>query len=152
MEKLLDNLNLSVEEDDELLIDVEGVEDREGGIFLCLVGRFLTDQNVNFNIIQRVAWKTFMRIRVELDVSQPLKRFKKIHLGSGSSTVVIFKYEWLNVFCSVCDRLGHSKSFCDDLFNSPDGVVNKKWGLFIRAPERRGSTRGGGNWLRSACN
>ncbi|KAL8493104.1 hypothetical protein ACS0TY_024356 [Phlomoides rotata] len=52
MEKLLDNLNLSVEEDDELLIDVEGVEDREGGIFLYLVGRFLTDQNVNFNIIQ----------------------------------------------------------------------------------------------------
>ncbi|KAL8481624.1 hypothetical protein ACS0TY_027940 [Phlomoides rotata] len=204
MESLLDNLNLSVEEDDELVIGVEDNSDEGGDITLCLVGRFLTKQNVNFNIIQSrlaviwkpkrgvmikqigggrmliqfnhrldykrvvdggpwtignhplilhqlgAAWRTFMRVRVELDVKQPLKRFKKIRMGNGSSMVVTFKYERLHLFCFICGRLGHSESFCDDLFNSKSGEVKKEWGPFLRAPDKRGPIGGGGGWLRNA--
>ncbi|KAL8495810.1 hypothetical protein ACS0TY_019786 [Phlomoides rotata] len=56
----MDNLGLSVEEDDELIIGDEGVDVGGGDVNLCLVGRFLTDQNLNFNLTQsRLAniWK-----------------------------------------------------------------------------------------------
>ncbi|KAL8483321.1 hypothetical protein ACS0TY_026129 [Phlomoides rotata] len=111
------------------------------------IGRFLEYDTSN----RGAAWRTFMRIRVELDVKQPLKRFKKIRMGNGSSMVVNFKYERLYLFYFVCGRLGHSESFYDDLFNSNDGDVKKEWGSFLREPDRRGSTGGGGRWLRHAC-
>lgn len=50
----MNNLNLSVDKDDELIIGDDGVGN------LCLVGRFLTDQSLNFNFIcNRLAsiWK-----------------------------------------------------------------------------------------------
>ncbi|KAL8548451.1 hypothetical protein ACS0TY_007670 [Phlomoides rotata] len=60
MENLLENLNLSVEEDDELIVREEGVECDSVDADLCLVGRFLTDQCMNFALTRsRLAtiWK-----------------------------------------------------------------------------------------------
>lgn len=60
MENMMENLNLSVEEDDELIINDEVDGGQEGNIELCLVGRFITDQTLNFNFVRsRLAsiWK-----------------------------------------------------------------------------------------------
>lgn len=52
----------------------------------------------------------YMRIRVELDTDQPLKKGKKIMLGTGEAKVVNFKYERLQIFCFICGKLGHTES------------------------------------------
>ncbi|KAL8481119.1 hypothetical protein ACS0TY_027595 [Phlomoides rotata] len=146
----METLNLSVEENDELVIGDEGLAGNIEDVDLCLVGRFLTEQSLNFaitksrlvsiwkpqrgilfkevgeiylqvslnslafwaqiydlpmglfsegvgcaigNFISKLleydvtnkgaTWKTYMRIQVEVDVSQPLKRFKKVKLAEG---------------------------------------------------------------------
>lgn len=67
-----------------------------------------------------------MRIKMQIDVSIPLKRKKKIKIGVGESVVVNFKYEKLLTFCFICGMLDHTESRCDKLFESPDGVVKKE--------------------------
>lgn len=93
------------------------------------------------------AWKSFMRIRVELNVNTPLKRGKKIRMGNGVSTMVNFKYERLQLFCFICGKLGHTESYCDSLFDSEDGSVTKGWGSFLKAPDRRSQVSTGDRWL-----
>lgn len=218
MEDLLQNLDISQEEDDELVF--ERVTDFESGtvnLEFCLVGRFLTDQSYNFNIMRSrmaniwkpvrgvlfkdigngrfliqfyhsfdmtrileggpwsfdnrpliihklqigdiptqvelnklafwvqiydiphglftekvgislgnfigkfldyddsnrgAAWKPYMRIRVELNVDLPLKRWKKIKLCNGIATQVNFKYERLHTFCFICGKLGQKILRC----------------------------------------
>lgn len=79
-----------------------------------------------------------MRIRVELDVSKPLKKGRKINAG-GISASVEFKYERLHTFCYICGKLGHSEQYCEVLFNSPW----RDWDAGIWASDRRnGQTEG----------
>lgn len=56
--------------------------------------------------------RSYLQIRVQLDVRVPLKRRKKIIFPNGGFTYVCFKYERLTLFCFYCGRLGHSDSFC----------------------------------------
>ncbi|KAL8463982.1 hypothetical protein ACS0TY_033790 [Phlomoides rotata] len=58
------------------------------------------------------AWRNYMRIRVSIDVSMPLKRFKSIRRVEGGSFRITFKYEKLSTFCFVCGRISHAESFC----------------------------------------
>lgn len=48
----MENLNLSVEEDNELVFGEEDTEITADGLELCLVGRFITDQSLKFNILR----------------------------------------------------------------------------------------------------
>ncbi|XP_075473867.1 uncharacterized protein At4g02000-like [Primulina tabacum] len=58
------------------------------------------------------AWRTYMRIRVAIDVRQSLKRCKKIKKAGCDWIIVQFKYEKLGSFCFVCGCLGHTERFC----------------------------------------
>lgn len=49
MDPPIANLHLSMEEDKEIVLDVRSIPDSNTAIKLCLVGRFLTDQPINFN-------------------------------------------------------------------------------------------------------
>ncbi|KAL8465990.1 hypothetical protein ACS0TY_035197 [Phlomoides rotata] len=118
----------------------EGVG-RSLGNFL---GKFLEYDATNHG----AAWKKFMRIRVELDVRNPLKRFKKLRLSNGVTSVVTFKYERLNIFCFIFGRLGHSESYCDVLFDANEDELKNEWGPFLWAPDRRGNSIDAGKWLR----
>lgn len=56
----MENLNISREEDEDLIFDVNEGENHTEVFDLCLVGRLLTDQTYNFNIMKnRMAaiWK-----------------------------------------------------------------------------------------------
>lgn len=257
MQNMMEDLNISGEEDEELVIGEESIDHGEGDVDLCLVGRFLTDQNLNFQFIksrlagiwkprkgvsikeigdsrflfqfyhkldlQRIleggpwsignhplllhklmigevplqvplfrlafwvhihdlpvgsfsegvgrslgnfigrfleydssnrgaTWRTFMRIRVEIDVSQPLKRWKKIRVGQGEPTLAKFKYERLNIFCFICGKLGHTESFCDILFDSSEGEIKREWGPFLKAFDKRTQLMKGDRWLREEGN
>lgn len=254
MDLPLENLTLSNEEEDELVLDDGEIQDTAVSVELCLVGRFLTDQTINFNLMKsrmaavwrpgkglfvkdigqgrfifqffhaidlnrvfeggpwsfgvfplilhklkvgefphRVAlnalsfwiqvhdlpagyisenigrqlgnfigkfqeydmsnsssvWRQYMRIRVAVDVGVPLKRCKKIKKGDGSSFVVHFKYERLQIFCFICGRLGHSESYCDKIFTLGEGETKREWGAWLKAADRRSLPLGGDKWLRT---
>lgn len=93
-------------------------------------------------------WRTYMRIRVTIDVRLPLKRFKKIKKQGGDWAVVSFKYERLNHFCFICGLLGHTDRFCEKLFITPEAEIKREWGAWLRAPTKRNMFLGGERWLR----
>ena len=51
---------------------------------------------------------SYMQVKVQINVSQPMKCWKKILLSKGSSSQVLFKYECLGLFCFLCGKLGHT--------------------------------------------
>lgn len=49
----------------------------------------------------------YIRVRVEMDLHNPLKRGSSIQMASNKSGKIYFKYERLPDLCFVCGRLGH---------------------------------------------
>ncbi|XP_057796794.1 uncharacterized protein LOC131012808 [Salvia miltiorrhiza] len=94
-------------------------------------------------------WRQYMRVRVGINVTEPLKRFKKIKNKDGSSFQVNFKYERLNIFCFLCGRLGHSESFCELRFNLDVNEVGREWGTWLKAADRRSNSLAGDKWIRT---
>ena len=68
------------------------------------VGKFIQYDKTNNTRFEA----SYMRVKVRIYVSQPLKRWKKILLSNGSSSQVLFKYEILGLFFFLCGRLGHT--------------------------------------------
>ena len=88
---------------------------------------------------------SYMRVKVQIDVSQPLKCWKKILLSNGSSSQVLFKYERLELFCFLCGKLGHTDPFCDFHFSMAIDSMARGWGNRLKASFRPFSF--GGGWL-----
>ncbi|KAL8510480.1 hypothetical protein ACS0TY_017333 [Phlomoides rotata] len=89
-----------------------------------------------------------MRVMVDVDTLQPLRRWKKIAQRTGESCVVNFKYEKLSTFCFVCGILGHTERFCEVRFSTAEGDLKRDWGLFLKAPDRRVKQQPTCKWLR----
>ncbi|MBA0605292.1 hypothetical protein Godav_017881 [Gossypium davidsonii] len=82
---------------------------------------------------------SLMRIRVQLNVTHPLKRRKKVMVGSDRIFYARFQYEKLSLFCFICGKLGHGESFCPIRTTmAPENIVFG-WDLSIRAMARRQS-------------
>ncbi|KAM6600294.1 hypothetical protein CsatA_019903 [Cannabis sativa] len=62
-----------------------------------------------------------------------------------------FKYENLSTFCFICGILGHSERFCPKLFHTPAHLIQKPYGLFLKANAKRASEKIGAKWLRSGA-
>ena len=78
----------------------------------------------------------FMRVRVLVDVSQPLCRGRVICLEDGKELWVSFKYERLPNLCYWCGRLTHNDRDCE-LWLDSEGTLedsDKRYGPWIRAP------------------
>ncbi|CAA7016073.1 unnamed protein product [Microthlaspi erraticum] len=54
----------------------------------------------------------YVRVKILLDISRPLKRGKVLNLPHGGSTVVEFDYERVQKRCYGCHRLTHEKEVC----------------------------------------
>lgn len=78
------------------------------------VGRFMETDTRNFKSMYR----SYMRIRVAIDVGQPLKKQMKIKKVGGEWIWIHFKYERLPSFCFYCGRIGHTEKFCEDMFDN----------------------------------
>lgn len=62
--------------------------------------------------VKGVGWgKSLRRVRVQIDVTQPLLHGKKLRLGS-QSVWVYFKYERLPLFCYGCGQIWHGGGGC----------------------------------------
>ena len=55
----------------------------------------------------------FMRVRVELDITKPLNRGRRVRFGPDSDGWVLFQYERLPIFCYWCGRLTHDPKECE---------------------------------------
>lgn len=53
-------------------------------------------------------WREFMRLKIRVDVSKPLKRKKKICKRDKIEVIVHCKYERLGDFCFTCGLLNHT--------------------------------------------
>ncbi|XVF59039.1 hypothetical protein PTKIN_Ptkin07bG0242100 [Pterospermum kingtungense] len=85
------------------------------------IGRFVAYDDKNNSQI----WRSYMRIRVSVDVRKPIKRRKKVALSDGKQTFITFKYEKLSTFCFVYGLLGHSDTFCELLLSSSEGDIKR---------------------------
>ncbi|KAK2650316.1 hypothetical protein Ddye_017805 [Dipteronia dyeriana] len=78
----------------------------------------------------------FVRVKVEIDVTRPLKRAIKLRLDEFNSTVTIpIKYERLPEFCYGCGVLGHSFHDCMDKTSRREAMEGSmtKYGDWLRA-------------------
>ncbi|KAL8496806.1 hypothetical protein ACS0TY_020473 [Phlomoides rotata] len=94
------------------------------------------------------AWLSYVRIKVEIETSNPLKRWKRIAQKNGESFLVHFKYEKLGIFCFVCGHLGHMENFYEVRYLSSEVEPKREWGPFLRAPKRGGRKVVLNRWLR----
>jgi len=70
---------------------------------------------------------SYMRVRVAIDVTAPLKKDWRVRATNGAFVTINFKYEKLGVFCHMCGLIGHTEKLCPELFelDTDDGVRNK---------------------------
>lgn len=92
-------------------------------------------------------WRSFMRIRVQLDITKPLRRRLKMKKAGGEPFWVDFKYERLANFCFLCGVIGHTEKFCHLLFDGVDEETERPFGSWLRASGRRPALNVGGQWL-----
>jgi 14-3-3 protein epsilon len=93
-------------------------------------------------------WSQYMRLRVKVDVRQPLKKDTKVKDRAGEWCTVNFKYEKLGVFCFVCGLMGHAENKCLVRYSMENDDGKREWSGEIRADPRRGGGRQTSRWLR----
>lgn len=89
------------------------------------IGKFV---KMDANTLDGV-WKSFVRIRVTLNVQKPLKRRLKSKREGDGWSWINFKYERLGTFCFVCGILGHSERDCSIVYANPYKVVERAYGV-----------------------
>ncbi|CAN1778394.1 hypothetical protein LINPERHAP1_LOCUS14375 [Linum perenne] len=89
----------------------------------------------------------FLRVRVLLDVRQPLKREKKVQKAKSEIITAKFRYEKLPNFCFICGRMGHIDRQCEIYFRLSDDEIVRAWDITLRAPPKNAMTMGGERWL-----
>ncbi|KAL9440546.1 hypothetical protein AB3S75_019254 [Citrus x aurantiifolia] len=109
------------------------------------IGSFLESDENNLKGV----WRNYIRLKVSLDVRKPLKRRMQLKRIEGEWFWVDFKYERLNVFCFICDLLGHTEHNCPTLYDSMESNAVRPYGTWMKAPPRRGMMNSGERWLRS---
>lgn len=86
----------------------------------------------------------FMRVKVALPVSKPLRRGGFLAGSDGKRSWVTFKYERLPMFCHYCGLLGHDLRHCECHFKlSKSGVeVEYQYGEWLKATGSRSQSPG----------
>lgn len=92
-------------------------------------------------------WKSFLRVRVLLDITILLHRKMKMKRAGGDVFWINFKYEWLPNFCFLCGIIGHMKCFCHHLFEGVNDETKRQYGSWLRATGKWSSTSTGNPWL-----
>ncbi|XP_057811394.1 uncharacterized protein At4g02000-like [Salvia miltiorrhiza] len=116
-----------------------------GRLLANFIGTFLEYDSSNSTDV----WRQYMRVHVDIRVADPLNRFKRIKQKDGSSFVVNFKYERLNVLFFLCGRLSHSENFCELMFTPVAKDIEREWGVWLKAADRRMTNLARDKWLRS---
>lgn len=70
-----------------------------------------------------------VRIRVNLDLTKPIKRGTKIRIGSAQPCWIPITYERLSSFCYWCGRLGHTSKDCEGEWRGNYRGGHAVWGM-----------------------
>ena len=74
----------------------------------------------------------------------------KIKREGDNWSWINFKYEHLGTFCFVCGILGHSERDCNIVYRNTDKVIEKAYGVWLRAPSKNAAKMNtGAKWLRN---
>lgn len=122
------------------------------GIHVRKIGNAISDCIASFKKVDMNSlsggWKSFMRIRVVLDVTKPLKRRMKLKRVGRDWSWADFCYERLPNFCFICELLGHTDRFCQKIFEEGFTVVaDKPYGAWLRVASHRNQVGMGQRWL-----
>jgi hypothetical protein len=92
-----------------------------------------------------MGWGSYLRLRVNIDLTKPLDRGRALNLA-GKTSWVEFKYEKLPLFCFRCGRVVHGSRGCPIPSKTRLNAAEepKAWGPWLRAvDQRRSGNRGG---------
>jgi hypothetical protein len=83
-----------------------------------------------------VGWGRYLRVRVAINLFQPLERGRTLFL-TGNKCWVSFKYEKLPVFCFWCGRIIHGLKGCPEPISKKSSHADgaKGWGMWLRADD-----------------
>ena len=83
---------------------------------------------------EQMAWGRYLRLRVVVNITKPLKRGSKLAVASQGSVIVVFKYERLLDFYYICGRLDHQELDYDDVVRMTivGGKVKREYGPWLR--------------------
>jgi hypothetical protein len=109
------------------------------------VGRFLGELKEYDH--RNTVHSTYMRLKVRINVTNPLQKSWKVRANEGNFVEILFKYEKLGIFCFLCGVLGHMDKDCTKLFDmeQDDGV--REWGDNIRPLIKRMGTAATNKYL-----
>lgn len=82
----------------------------------------------------------YRRVRVMLDVTKPLRRFRWIKDKHGRKIQIDFAYERLPFFCFACGIMGHSERDCL-VVTEEDKQEGLGWSLGLKATPRKGRSK-----------
>lgn len=106
------------------------------------IGQYVSSDPKNFDGL----WKSYLRIRVRVDVSKSLKSNMKIKKRNQEEYWVNFKYERLPNFCFFCGIIGHAEKSCVKLYQYPDKNAPRLFGTWLRAPVGRNQAKPNSQW------
>ncbi|KAK1355565.1 CCHC-type domain-containing protein [Heracleum sosnowskyi] len=109
------------------------------------IGHHVSNCQSNFNGV----WKEYMRIRVSINLNNPLRRRMKMKMNGEEWFWVNFRYENVPMFCFFCGIVGHSEKYCSKLFEHEAEEITKPYGPWLRAPFRGQVKPIGAKWLRT---
>lgn len=77
-----------------------------------------------------VAWGNYIRLKLELDVTQPLQQGFLMPRRGKTDTWIALKYKRLSDFYYACGRLGHLHILCPHTENPSTKLVYGPWMRF----------------------
>ena len=81
----------------------------------------------------------YLRIRVSLDLTQPLCRGRRVRIGDTVTKWVDFKYKRLPIFCYWCGKVDHDERDCIKWISNRETLrtEDKQFGPWLRTtPDR----------------
>lgn len=109
------------------------------------VGKYISSCASNYKGV----WREYMRIRVTIDITKPLKRRINVRQTGNEWSWITFKYENVPTFCFICGIFGHTDKFCSKIFDTKESEIAKPYGVWMRAQPRRKNNLIGAKWLRN---
>lgn len=110
---------------------------RSNEIIKALIGNMGAIIEIEEDVLGLCGWR---HVKVMLDTSMPLRRFRKIKDKKGNEIQIDFAYEHLPFFCLACGIMGHSKKDCHVVFDE-DKCEKMGWHLGLKATPRKGRNK-----------
>ena len=112
------------------------------------IGRFVESDANNFIGV----WRDYLRVRVSINLNQPLKRKMKLKRSAENWCSVQFQYEAVPMFYYICGLIGHNEKYCERIFETSLDQIEKPYGPWMKSEPKHRNYTLGAQWLRKGGN